>query len=180
MLEDEILKWQFKQGSSKALCRIYEKYQDYLLTLAISLLNDVNSAEDVLHDVFVNFAESGKKFKLHGSLKHYLSTCIINRARDRFRRKKRQPMILEADEQISSHEKESWEKVVNDEESMMLNIALTKLPYEQKEAIALRLKAGMKFKQIAKLQDVSVGTVQGRYRYGLEKLRSILNGEVEK
>ena len=180
MLEDELLKWQFKQGSSKALCRIYEKYQDYLLTLAISLLNDVNSAEDVLHDVFVNFAESGKKFKLHGSLKHYLSTCIINRVRDRFRRKKSQPMILEADERISSPEKESWEKVVNDEESMMLNLAMAKLPYEQKEAVTLRLKAGMKFKQIAKLQNVSVGTVQGRYRYGLEKLRSKLDGEVNK
>ena len=89
-------------------------------------------------------------------------------------------MIRQANERISSHEKESWEKVVNDEESMMLNLALAKLPYEQKEAVTLRLKAGMKFKQIAKLQNVSAGTVQGRYRYGLEKLRSILNGEIEK
>ena len=180
MFEDELLKWQFKQGSSDALCRIYLKYQNYLLTLAIALLNDVNSAEDVLHDVFVSFAESAEKFKLHGSLKHYLTACIVNRARDRFRRKKGLPLSLELDAQILSSEKQAWEKVINDEQSMMLNLALAKLPYEQKEVVTLRLKAGMRFKQISKLQNVSVSTVQGRYRYGLNKLRSILNGEIEK
>lgn len=180
MFEDELLKWQFKQGSSDALRRIYLKYQDYLLTLAIALLNDVNSAEDVLHDVFVSFAESAEKFKLRGSLKHYLTACIVNRARDRFRRRKGLPLSLELDSQIPSDEKQAWEKVINDEQSIMLNLALAKLSYEQKEAVTLRLKAGMRFKQIAKLQNVSVSTVQGRYRYGLNKLRSILDGEIEK
>jgi DNA-directed RNA polymerase specialized sigma24 family protein len=58
MVEDEVLKWKFKCGSRDALRRIYEKYQDYLLTLAIALSNDVGAAEDILHDVFVSFAES--------------------------------------------------------------------------------------------------------------------------
>ncbi|MHC4759215.1 MAG: sigma factor-like helix-turn-helix DNA-binding protein [Planctomycetota bacterium] len=57
---------------------------------------------------------------------------------------------------------------------------MAQLPYEQREAVILHLRAKMKFRQIAKLQNVSTSTVQGRYRYGLEKLRSILNGEVEK
>jgi RNA polymerase sigma factor (sigma-70 family) len=180
MIEDELLKWQFKLGSPDALRRIYEKYQDYLLTLAISLLNDINSAEDVLHDVFVSFAESAPQFRLNGSLKYYLTTCIINRARDQFRRNKRQPLSIEPDEQIQSGEKEAWEKVNSDEQSMIINAALAKLSYEQREAVTLRLKAGLRFRQIAKLQNVSVSTVQGRYRYGLDKLRVILNGEVEK
>ena len=180
MIEDEILKWQFKHGSPDALRRIYEKYQDYLLTLAMSLLNDVNSAEDVLHDVFVSFAESAPQFRLNGSLKYYLTTCIVNRARDKYRSNKRQPLSLESDEQIQSGEKEAWEKVSCDEQSIVLNAALAKLSYEQKEAVTLHLKAGLRFKQIAKMQNVSVSTVQGRYRYGLGKLRAILNGEVEK
>ena len=180
MIEDELLKWQFKQGSSDALRRIYEKYQDYLLTLAISLLNDVNLAEDVLHDVIVSFAESVPQFRLNGSLKYYLTTCVINRARDQNRSKKRQPLSIEPDEQIQSREKEAWEKVTSDEQSIVLNTALAKLSYEQREAVTLHLKAGLRFKQIAKLQNVSVSTVQGRYRYGLDKLRSTLNGEVEK
>ncbi len=54
------------------------------------------------------------------------------------------------------------------------------LPYEQREVVILHLRAGMRFRQIARLQDISVNTIKGRYRYGLDKLRSILNGEMEK
>jgi RNA polymerase sigma-70 factor (ECF subfamily) len=180
MIEDELLKWQFKLGSPDALRRIYEKYQDYLLTLAIALLNDVDSAEDVLHDVFVSFAESADKFRLNGSLKYYLTACVINRARDHYRSNKRQPLSLEPDEQIQSGEKEAWEKVNSNEQSIILSAALAELPYEQREAVTLHLKAGLRFKQIAKLQNIPVSTVQGRYRYGLDKLRTILNSEVEK
>jgi len=53
------------------------------------------------------------------------------------------------------------------------------LPDEQREVVILRLTAGMKFQDIAKLQQVSTNTVQGRYRYGLSRLRTLLNGEVE-
>ena len=52
------------------------------------------------------------------------------------------------------------------------------LPYEQREVIILHLKGEMKFKTIANLQDVSINTVQSRYRYGLEKLRSLFNEEI--
>jgi hypothetical protein len=64
MVEDEVLKWKFKCGSRDALRRIYEKYLNRLLTLAMALLNDAGAAEDVVHDVFVSFAESAGDFKL--------------------------------------------------------------------------------------------------------------------
>jgi len=95
MIEDELLKFRFKRGSRDALCRIYEKYEDYLLTLATALLNDINLAEDVVHDVFVSFAKSAQSFKLSGSLKSYLATCVTNRARDRIRGNHRQPVGLD-------------------------------------------------------------------------------------
>ncbi len=180
MLEDEILKRQFKKGSSQALQRIYEKYQDYLLTAAMSLLNEESLAEDVLHDVFVSFAQSSKNFSVRGSLKYYLLVCVVNRARDECRRRQRGPLNLETDDAISSSEKESIDNVIGDEQSMILNRALAKLSYEQKEVVTLHLNAGMRFRQIARLQNVKLSTVQGRYRYGLDKLRSILNGEIEK
>jgi RNA polymerase sigma-70 factor (ECF subfamily) len=50
----------------------------------------------------------------------------------------------------------------------------------QRDVIVLRLKGEMKFREIATLYGVTVNTIQGRYRYGLNKLRSVLNGEVEK
>jgi DNA-directed RNA polymerase specialized sigma24 family protein len=56
---------------------------------------------------------------------------------------------------------------------------MTRLPYEQKEAIVLYLHGRMKFKAIAKLQNVSTKTAHTRYRAGLDKLRSILNSELK-
>lgn len=56
MLEDELLKMGFILGSPAALERIYLKYADALKTLAVVLLNDASTAEDVVHDVFVRFA----------------------------------------------------------------------------------------------------------------------------
>ena len=48
------------------------------------------------------------------------------------------------------------------------------LPYEQRETIVLRLHGDLRFRQIAKLRNVSIKTIQSRYRYGLDKLRSTL------
>jgi RNA polymerase sigma factor (sigma-70 family) len=62
---------------------------------------------------------------------------------------------------------------------MQLRKALNQIPYEQRETVILHLKAGMKFREIARLQGASISTVHGRYRYGLNKLRSLLNSEVE-
>jgi RNA polymerase sigma factor (sigma-70 family) len=179
MIEDELLKWKFKHGSKDALQRIYEKYLNHLLTLAMALLNDAGQAEDVVHDVFVSFAGSAKDFKLTGNLKSYLTTCLINRARDRIRASRRGPMQLDAAESISYNLNGPDQAIVSSEESQRLNRAIAQLPNEQREVIVLRLKSEMTFSQIAKLHNVSVNTIQGRYRYGLNKLRSVLNGEVE-
>ena len=59
-----------------------------------------------------------------------------------------------------------------------LSGAMACLPYEQREVITLRTEANMTLRQIAGMQKTSVSTVNARYRYGIEKLRSLLNGEV--
>ena len=81
-MKDAILVKNCKQGSAEALRRIYEKYREHLLILAVALCHDVNMAEDALHDVFVNFARRIQAFELKGSLKSYLAACIVNRIRD--------------------------------------------------------------------------------------------------
>ena len=62
------------------------------------------------------------------------------------------------------------------EETQRLAAALAKLPTEQREVVTLRLHGGLKFKEIARLQETSVPTVQARYRYGIEKLRERMSG----
>ena len=179
-MEDTLLVWKFKRGSRDALCRIYEKYEDDMLTLAVSLLNDVATAEDVVHDVFVSFAQSAEKIRLNGNLKGYLATCVVNLSRDGIRARQRQPNRLGEDEQVCSDSNAPPQSLARDEQLRQLSHAMTQLPYEQREVVLLHLRGGMTFKAIAKSQSVSINTVQSRYRYGLDKLRSLLNSEAEK
>ena len=178
MLEDEWLKVRFKAGSPEALRRIYEKYRDRLLTVAMALLNDSHAAEDVVHDVFVRFSESANGFALRGNLRSYLATCVANRARDRLRARRRAADRHDPGIAIESDLAGPEARVISSEESRLLSRAMERLPYEQREAVALHLNAGMTFRRIASHQGISTSTAKGRYRYGLEKLRSILNGSL--
>ncbi len=179
MIEDEFLKWQFRRGRPEALARIYEKYLDSMLTLAMGLLNDRAAAEDVVHDVFVSFASLGPGFRLRGRLSGYLATSVVNRVRDRRRRQRRQIIATSRRIEPSRRTVEPDHAASFSEQAIKLNEAVAQLPDEQREVLLLRLKADMKFRDIAKLQNTSINTAVGRYRYGLNRLRSTLNGEVE-
>ncbi len=178
MLEDRLLKWKFRRGSRDALARIYEKYLDSMLTLAAGLLNDTSQAQDVVHDVFVSFAKSAPGFRLRGSLSGYLATSVVNRVRDYQRRRCRARRVGLAPPENTTATPE--DTVIFTEQAGRLSQVIAELPDEQREVVLLRLTADMKFRDIAKLQQVSINTVQGRYRYGLDHLRSMLNGEVDK
>ena len=180
-MEDKLLILRFKQGSSEALHRIYEKYRLYLLKLAVALLNDVSLAEDVVHDVFVKFVQSADQFRINGSLKAYLRTCVVNGVRNKARSDQvRNYVELSQAGPIPSGQNGSDQWTVIKEESMKINSALGEITFEQREVVVLHLHGGMKFREIADLQAVSTKTIQSRYRYGLNKLRSILNSEIIK
>ena len=178
MLEDKLLIWKLNRGSSEALEKIYEKYELFLTTVAMALSNNIDVAEDVVHDFFVSFVVSADKLRINGNLKAYLAICVANLTRDRLRRKQREPVGLDNDIQIASRAMEPEKSAIRREESLKLYRAISQLPYEQKEVIVLHLHGSMKFTQIAKLRGVSVNTVRSQYRYGLSKLRSLMNGEV--
>jgi len=177
MLEDKLLVIKCRGGNKDAMCRIYDKYKDYLLTLAKGLLGEQATAEDVVHDVFVSFARLVKQFQLKGSLRAYLATCVSNLARDKIRARTRQAQVLDSMNPITLCSDNPAQSLIESEQLTQLRQALNQIPYEQRETVMLHLKAGMKFREIARLQGTSVSTVHGRYRYGLDKLRSLLNSE---
>ena len=181
MLEDKLLLWKLKRGNRDALRLLYEKYKDNLRTIAGAMLHDSHAGEDVLHDVFVAFAENARSLEIRTSVRNYLTTCVVNRARDEFRRRQRQ--AVEVDKaggaiRLDSDCPESYAEAC--EKSQLLTDAMAEIPYEQREVILLHLKGGLKFREISRLQQTSISTVHGRYRYGLKKLRTILDGELEK
>ena len=181
MLEDTLLKLRFNRGDADALRRIYEKYKDDLLRLAIALLNDVSLAEDVVNDSFVTFTRSLGELSLIGNLKSFLTTCIVNHARNVNRARQRKSAVgLDQAGQVQSGSKGPGQSAICNEQYQQLSDAMTELPYEQREIVILHLQSDVTFRQIARLQNISVNTAKSRYRYGLDKLRTIMNSGLEK
>ncbi|HPC93643.1 MAG TPA: sigma-70 family RNA polymerase sigma factor [Sedimentisphaerales bacterium] len=180
MVEEGLLIFRFKRGSPQALRQIYDKYKVEMLKLATVLLGDRNTAEDIVHDVFVAFAGSAERIRLTGSLRSYLTTSVVNRVRNHRRNNHRHGGISLEDAPLpASAGPEPAQWAILDEQLTLLSRALQGLPYEQREVISLRMEMDMPFRRIATLQSASVNTVKGRYRYGIERLRSLLNGKVE-
>lgn len=178
-MEDTWLILGFKRGSTEALCRIYEKYEQTMLSVATGLLGDVGAAEDVVHDVFVALAQSPEKLRLAGSLRGYLTTCVTNLARDRLRARRRIAKDLDNRRPNEIGVSEPVAEILRDEQLQQLSDALGQLPYEQREVVVLHLRGDLPFRAIATTQGISINTAQSRYRYGIDKLRAMLNGEVE-
>ena len=179
-MEDKLLVSKCKRGSSEALERIYQKYKTDLLVLAMALLNDKSTAEDVLHDVFLSFVQSLEKFRLTGTLRGYLLTCVANRARNINKAKHYQSVGLETVDSLGSDSNEPTNSIICNEQLNQLSSAMTQLRYDQREVILLHHQAEMTFKAIAKSIGISTNTAKSRYRYGLDKLRSLFNSEVQK
>lgn len=177
MLEDRLLVWKFKCGSDEALGRIYRKYADHLLALAAALLQDVNAAEDVVHDVFCKFIESRETFRLAGNLKSFLGTCVVNLARDKLRARRLRPGGLDEAVMMAADTHGPAHRAIFGEQARNLNLAIVQLTQDQREVVMLHLRGGMKFREIASLQGISINTAKSRYRYGLERLRTLLSDD---
>jgi len=180
MLEDKLLILKCRCGNRAAFQRIYEKYEGDLRTLAANLLNDKSAAEDIVHDVFVSFLSVVDTFRLKSSLAGYLKTCVANRVRNYARKKQNQTVTLDMNLQFASSNNEPVHLTIQSEELQRLGAAMNRLPYEQREVIVLRLHGRMKFKAIARLQEVTAKTIYSRYQRGLDGLKSMLNSEVKK
>jgi len=167
------------RGDAAAFERIYRTYKDDLLTATGFLLKgDRSAAEDVLHDVFVSLARRAPELKLSGSLRNYLLTSCLNRARDVLRQRGREgkPEHHVPDQIIApscgAPENETAEEI------QRLPAALQRLADEQREVVTLHIHGGLTFREIAEMLDLSSNTVQSRYRYALTALRKLVERQM--
>ena len=117
---------------------------------------------------------------LYCYLKSFLTTCVVNHARNVQRsRQRKQTVGLDQADQVRSGSMGPEQSVFFAEQYLRLSDAMTELPYEQREIVILHLQNGATFRQIAELQNISVNTAKSRYRYGLDKLRVLMNSRLE-
>lgn len=172
-MEDRRLIHRCRHGDRDALCRLYEKYRDLLFKVAVALLRDTAAAEDVVQDVFVHFAENIGRFRLTGSLKAYLSVCVANRSKNILVSCRNKGLSVEQPDRPSD-DPGPQQQVICSEELLLLAQAMEQLPFDQRQIIALRHYSQLRFGTIARSLDLSPNTAKSRYRYGMDKLRQLL------
>jgi RNA polymerase sigma-70 factor (ECF subfamily) len=159
-------------GQRDAFEALYRAHKDPLLTAtAILLGGDRSVAEDVLHDVFIQLVDQAASLRLKSSLRNYLMTCCLNRARDYLRRQAAHRKYLEDSVPPVAEEKNPVDGLAALEQQNRMIQLLSMLPDEQREVVTLHIHGELTFAEVADVMDVSINTVKSRYRYALEKLQ---------
>ncbi|MGQ0633860.1 MAG: RNA polymerase sigma factor [Planctomycetaceae bacterium] len=162
------------RGDRQAFEALYVRHKNVLMTAVVYLLGgDRSLAEDVLHDVFVSLAQHAHRIELRSSLKNYLLTSCLNRARDVLRSRR-----VQSFENAGLNNLAGRATMLNGEDwpatACEVALALARLPQEQREVVTLHVHGGQTFREIAEMLSISINTAQSRYRYALANLRKQL------
>jgi RNA polymerase sigma factor (sigma-70 family) len=167
--------------SFKDLEEVYLSQKNSLLKFAYILVGNVENAEDIVQDVFLGFARAAGTKENLSNTRGYLITAVLNKARNYYRdNKHNQNETLDCADEIQSNNKNPEQWAILSEQLQLLSKAMGELPIEQREVVSLYMDGCLTFKRIAQIQEVSMSTVQGRFRYGIEKLQQLLKNEVTK
>jgi RNA polymerase sigma-70 factor, ECF subfamily len=174
--EERILEL-LEQASPEAMELLYDHYGSLAYTLANRVLNDEGAAEDVVQEAFLAIWRQAATYEAgRGSLRTWLCTIVRNRAIDRLRgrrRRARQTLPLDLVTAPSSLP-DTWASVATELERDAVRRAVVELPPEQRYTIELAYYSGYTQSEISSLMGVPLGTVKGRTRMALQKLRSSL------
>jgi len=184
MTNDETLIVKLRQGDQAALESIYIKYRPRLMATVCSHRLDSHQAEDILHDVFLSVLCRIEKCEITHSLYGYLRAGALNGIRDMVRRRFRRETKIVPGVVVSQRVPCSpCEHSIRSEESQRAEELLHVLPDSQREVVCMRIRQGLTFEEIARIQGVSSSTARGRYRYGISRLQvlsDIQRGELPK
>lgn len=181
MLDDQTLMHSICQGNEKAMEVLYQRYARYAYSLAYRILRDSAAAEDIVQDAFLSVWRKATSYKeQQGSVRSWLQAIIHHRAIDRVRasanRDQHWTQLSEEHEQeLLSEQPEVWEQVWQRDQAMLIRRVLSQLPQEQLQVIELAYFGGLTHTEIAERWHIPLGTVKGRMRLGLQKMRQLLN-----
>jgi len=164
-----------------ALEELYDRYSKVAYSLAYRIVGDRGNAEDVVQDAFLSVWRQAATYKRErGAARTWLMSIVHHRSIDRLRSGASSSNAIPYDELPESREETTkpsiWQQAWNNVRGDIVRRALERLPVEQKKSIELAYFSGYTQAEIAELMGVPLGTVKGRMRIGLQKLRAMLEG----
>ncbi len=157
----------------------YDRHGGAAFSLAYRILGDRTAAEDCIQEAFISIWRSGGKFDpTRGSVRSWTLSIVRNRAIDALRSKGGKAPKLTFDDDAILEARPSDERTedqaIQHETASEVRGALSQLPAEQSKCIELAYFGGFSQSEIAAMLALPLGTVKGRMRLGLEKIRGEL------
>jgi RNA polymerase sigma-70 factor (ECF subfamily) len=177
-LADEDLMQLVRRGQASAFEAVYERHASAAFSLAYRIVGTRNGAEDVSQEAFLSLWRSGARYdRGRGSVRTWVLGIVHHRAIDYLRRAtghdKRRASDEGMEERFEARERTEVE-VVRRDEARTVRDAMEELPSEQSQVIELAYFGGFTHMEIAEMLETPVGTVKGRMRLGLKKLKDRL------
>ncbi len=176
-LDDEELLTLIGSRDQSALTSLYQRYARLLYTIALRITNDGSAAEEVLQDVFHNVWQRAQTFRpAAGSVSSWLSGIARNRSidevRSRWHRARDRELPLDHLPDLQGAVERGLEHLAVIRADLLH--AMSALPQLQRQAIELAYFGGFSSSEIAQYLNVPIGTIKGRLRLGMDKLREAL------
>ncbi len=172
----------YLDGEESVLEELLRRHKSKIYTSIYLLVKDQYLAEDIFQDTFIKVINTlrGGRYNEEGKFLPWVMRIAHNLVIDYFRKEKRTPIITSADgtdvlNLIQIYEESVEERMLREQSYTDLRATIQLLPDEQKEVLIMRHYAGLSFKDIAELTDVSINTALGRMRYALSNLRKLMN-----
>jgi RNA polymerase sigma-70 factor (ECF subfamily) len=167
---------QLQRGEAVGLEAMYDRYGRLAFSLAFRMLNDRTAAEDVVQEAFLSVWRNAQSYDAsRGNPRNWLLSIVRNRSIDRLRgtSKTRKEAQIESVERLVDVP-DAWQAVAVHLERKQILDGFAQLPDAQRRTLELAYFGGYTHVEIANRMDVPLGTVKGRMRMGLEKMRSFL------
>ena len=179
-LADEDVMQLMRRGEARAFEVIYDRHSPAAFSLAYRMMGTRSGAEDVTQEAFLSMWRSGARYdRTRGSVRTWVLGIVHHRAIDALRRAtvhdRRRASDDGIEERFEARERTEVE-VARLDEASEIREALQTLPAEQCRVIELAYFGGFTQTEIATMLETPIGTVKGRMRLGLEKMRAQLGG----
>jgi len=176
LTDDDIIRL-VSLSSPEGIEALYDRYGPLAYTVALRILSDQSAAEDVVQEAFLAVWRRGSTYHAgRGSLRAWLCTIVRNRAIDRLRgeRGRAHVDIAPLAEERDTSPTDPWAVLEAELTGQEMRRALAGLPVEQRQTLELAYFGGYSQSEIAATMEVPLGTVKGRVRMAMEKLRTAL------
>jgi RNA polymerase sigma-70 factor (ECF subfamily) len=180
MLADEELMPLVNNGAPKAFAALYDRHSQAAYCLAYRMMGEKQAAEDLVQEAFIKvWRRAGSYRAQKGSVRTWILSIVHNRGIDQLRShasRRRTQEKIEASA-ASSQPSEAFAETWRNTQSEQVREALSTLPKEQLKILELAYFSGYTHVEIAELLGVPLGTVKGRMRAGLKKMRAYFGSQ---